>query len=507
MKRRRRQYNYLYFLMVVLLVNTVDATINFRGNSAYIRVQNGANFTISNPILGYNGTLMKDSGGTITGQTVSFVDGILADNQNNLILYAVLNPSSNIITLSGNQSFNGQYGVAVESLNVSGSNNLLQGAAAYNNPITLQDVNTTLTVMCQHAINQNIVLNNGTINLNDNLSFSDGKQFTGTGTIYANGYGLTFGGFDLSWSSTINWYSGDIRLNSQQTLSGSAVWAFNGTNRINGNGNIIDLSAGGILQVPAYTTLYLDSVTIKGLGASGGQLSLAATSSLILSNVSIELVGNITTSAGTVIVKSPSTVIVKNNTWTFNNSSLLQVIGVTLSMDQAGAPTAGSIAFGSSAINESLVNYGTLAYTNSNLSSTVSALQTSTGYLQTEINALSASSAACCTALATSTGYLQTQITNEAATRSIADVLLQNQISLLNTSTTSLETQIVNEAATRSTADVILQNQITTNLNTLTAVQTSTGYLQTQINAISGSSAACCSALATSTGILTNTNN
>jgi len=169
------------------------------------------------------------------------------------------------------------------------------------------------------------------------------------------------GGADLTWTSTIDWTNaGDMRFWSYQTLN--TTWNFSGTNRINGNGNILDLTGGGIINVAANGKLYLTDIVIKGLGAGGGQINLATGATAYLSYATVEMAGSYTTSVGTFRVDGTSTIVVKDKTWTFNSSSLLVVDGQTLWKDPAGASTNGDLVFANTGTNLSLLKQGTIAF-------------------------------------------------------------------------------------------------------------------------------------------------
>jgi len=170
-------------------------------------------------------------------------------------------------------------------------------------------------------------------------------------------------------------------------------------------------------------------------------------------------------------------------------------------------------------------------------SSCCSMLATSTGYLQSQIDHLASSSAiqsqfaqlntatiflqneitSCCDMLTMETIFLQSQI-NTLQTSTGA---LQSQIGVLSTSTTSINNALISCCDMLTMETIFLQSEINT-LQTSTGIlqsqidiiSTLTGpggglFLQSEINAlntsttnISNQSQSCCSALSTSTGLL-----
>jgi hypothetical protein len=76
-----------------------------------------------------------------------------------------------------------------------------------------------------------------------------------------------------------------MNLTGSVALSGR--WTFLGTNNLQGNGAVLDLSQGGQLVVPNDSLLYINDLYIRGLGnGSLGQIVLGGpTASIRTSNV------------------------------------------------------------------------------------------------------------------------------------------------------------------------------------------------------------------------------
>ena len=328
---------YIHFLLAV--------SLQFDSRYSTIQLNSGATFDITNAISSFNGTLIKNAGATISGQNITFSSGIYEVNGNQAFMTGVLD-TTGPLKLTGNHTLRGESGLALPQLDVSGIGNRLEGQSLFSGAITLQNASAALTIAIHNTLNQNIVLGGGILTLDSDLRFVDQKTCTGNGTIDLNGNNFILGGAPLTWSSTIQWNNaGGVVLNNKLNLTGA--FTFSGTNNIQGNGNVIDLSSGGSIIVAATSTLYLTDIVIRGLGVSGGSLTLSAADSVVrMSNVTLEFVGNMNTTQGTIYIEGPTIAVIKNHTWTINTLGDMTVDGVTLWKDTAGAQVPGDIVFG-----------------------------------------------------------------------------------------------------------------------------------------------------------------
>ena len=352
-----------------------------------LKITDNGTFTNNYPIANWDGTLIKASGGSITGEHISFIDGLLEDEGNQILLKGIFNPAG-FIYLRGNDTFNAQPGYILQNVQVSGNNNRLLGQPIFSGPLTLADASTTLTIGIQSQMNKNIVLNNGTLVLANNLVFADNAIITGNGEVHGNTYDVATGGVPFAWSSNINWHT-NIVLNTCVDFTGS--FTFNAPqNKIQGNGYVYNLTGGGTLTVASGSTLTLASVVIKGLGdgAGFGKIILEdSTSTLVLTNVTLMFSDNYTTGEGTWEVKGPTTAILKGNDWLFNDNGVLEVDCLTLWKDNAGSETCGDILFESGA-NLELLNYGTIDYITLRCNSIIESLESCCEYNGSRIDSV-----------------------------------------------------------------------------------------------------------------------
>ena len=111
----------------------------------------------------------------------------------------------------------------------------------------------------------------------------------------------------------------------------SNVWTFNGTSRLYGNGEILDLSGGGQIVIGSGTTLYLENITVTGLSDLAGKIVFTdGTSQLYLVNTTLSLSGNFSTLVGSIFVETETTIILGGYNWTINAPAVLTVNGSPL---------------------------------------------------------------------------------------------------------------------------------------------------------------------------------
>ncbi len=102
-----------FYIFILLLFSRFCFTgLNLTNQSSVIKVNSGANFVTKVPISGYKGTIKKDSGANISGNTITFDDGVLDEAGNKVKFSGTYNPGiSNKIVLSGGKKFKGEGGL------------------------------------------------------------------------------------------------------------------------------------------------------------------------------------------------------------------------------------------------------------------------------------------------------------------------------------------------------------------------------------------------------------
>lgn len=198
------------------------------------------------------------------------------------------------------------------------------------NDIILEDETTLLAIAIQNTLNSNVILNGGILFLQDDLSLGDDSVFKNGGMVVFNNRRLSLGGKASVWDDEILWNSAfDLQLNSQTTLRGK--WLFFGDGQINGNGNVIDIANGGTMIILPYSSLSLSGVKLKGLGS--GDFIMGEGSSLVLSDVEIEMDADFTFDSGDLYVIGDTYVLTKDKILTFAENLESGTFG-TLTVDR-----------------------------------------------------------------------------------------------------------------------------------------------------------------------------
>lgn len=344
----------------------IEAKITFGSTQSAIKISNGGALHLGGDVTNVDGTISHDASGVITGEastTIEFSQGVLQSNNAEVGLTAGYDPnlSGKTIVLNGNDLLQAEPGTIVENVRISGASNRITGQPLFSTPLLLADANSSLTMAIHSRLNQNINLNGGTLTLDHDLELSDYINLLGGGTVLLNNHQLAFGSGELNHTDNIHWISANAEyLHGKTNLA--STWFYSGESTLNGNGNVLDLSLGGTIFVNENSTLYISDLFIKGLGDGGIQFA-DKTSNIILSNVEIELAQNYTTTTGGLYVEGPSTFILENKSWFFDQNGSLSVDGVVLWTDRKGTPTTtrGFVEFGSPKENfYSSINSGTI---------------------------------------------------------------------------------------------------------------------------------------------------
>ena len=163
------------------------SSINFRTSSSTLKVSPAAGLIVDNAIPRCNGKVSKSVGASIMGRDINFSDGFFDDGTTSMKMTAVFRPSTNQIILDGAKSLRGNGGFIHQSLMISGTGNRLDGELLIDEDLVLHDANTELTCGFIRRFPQDIVLNGGTISLEEDLDFLEEKMLKGPGTFRCGG--------------------------------------------------------------------------------------------------------------------------------------------------------------------------------------------------------------------------------------------------------------------------------------------------------------------------------
>jgi hypothetical protein len=333
-------------VLVFLSIAILDAGITFSSDDSKINLAvSGVKMNVASGMTVTKGTLQKVSGSTLTGSNIVFTGGTLMQDNTPVILYGDSTyGSSNIFALNGGDVFDGKISsTSIQGVSVSGKNNIITGFPDFHgtNGITLQDNQTTLTLAVKNSINKNIVLNDGSVYLGDNITLGDSGRINGAGSLIFNGYRASLGGRSSAWTGTVRLVrASDIALNSDLRIAGQMI--FDGDATVNGNGNALDLTLGGTIRIKANSTVSFSNVKIKGLhrnglisgSSTGGNIVFdAVSSSLHLDQSELELNSDYTFTTGGIYVESATHFMVKNKFIYFDRYSTLTVDGTTLTYE------------------------------------------------------------------------------------------------------------------------------------------------------------------------------
>ena len=258
-------------LLILTLILTPQACYPFFNvvkPSATLRVKSGASFVVENQLNNFKGNLVKEAGATISGGDIVFKDGTFDDSGSKVKLTGNLNPqTTNKICLTGNQIFKGKRGAILQTLEISGLDNRLEGILQLNNDVTLQDYNTSVTYAVSGRMSRNIAMNGGKVYLEEDLHFVDDMFFTGSGVIMLNKRNLHLGSKEIFSNASLYFdCAQDVELHARLNLSGT--WTFSGQSMIEGNGDVLNLCDGGNIVLESGSSLLLRDLTICGVSGN-----------------------------------------------------------------------------------------------------------------------------------------------------------------------------------------------------------------------------------------------
>ncbi len=322
----------------VALLNTflLSAGIEFGSPASALNLGSGTRLKILAPSLTVTqGTIKKGTGSSIAGSNITFRNGFFAaDTSQALLQGTVSNAGLFGIILSGNDSIlNAEPGRLIDRVSVRNNFNRIEGQPIFtqSDAITLQDAATTLTIAIHSVLNQNLVLNGGTLVLESDLALGNNAILSTNGKVRLNGRRLALSGQGSQWGGSILWdHARDIVMNGKVVLSG--LWTFTGVSNLNGNGNVLDLTLGGSLWIRTNSVLSLTDVELRGLG-TGRIVFEDQSSQLRISNVEIEMNRTFSVTTGGIYAEGPTNIVTGTNLLIFEQKGSLTVDGIGLTYD------------------------------------------------------------------------------------------------------------------------------------------------------------------------------
>ncbi|QQR49406.1 hypothetical protein IPF37_00980 [bacterium] len=319
-------------ILAMMLISNVSANITFSNQSSSITVNSSAIFNLHQIVPGWSGTLTQKDGATIAGPGIEFDNGVLNYQDSNSVVTGFYDVTVGAIDLQGNNSVRFEPGQFVPGINVSGTNNLIEGQPFLLKPIVF-DGNplTSLTISIQSPLSQSINLASGTLTLQDDLVFCGTGTFVGPGLVTGPSKYIRLSEQNAVFSQEVSFdgYVG-IELNASTQLKNK--WRFLGNNTLNGNGNVFELANNGRFSIADGATLYISDAYIKGLTEDRIKF-LGPNATLVLSNVTIEFAADLGVTNGKFIINGPTTFVLFDKNITFLNQGRLTVDNTVLWLD------------------------------------------------------------------------------------------------------------------------------------------------------------------------------
>ena len=322
----------LFFSIVVLggIVPCAFGEVQFGSKHSTLKVSNNAKLFVSSEGFSVDGTLEQGSGATVSGNDITFNEGILAHSGAQALLTGKYSPSQTKIQMVGSSVFRFEPGSVVPAVTVASHGNRLEGQPIFSQPIAFSS-GASLTMAIQSALNQNVTLNSGVLTLDCDLALADDVRLIGPGYIDLNYRQLTLGGYySESWNTALTFgHATALFLSGHTTLGASANWTFAHTSRINGNGEILDITAGGKITIGAGQKLFIEDITINGL-ADGTFVFGSANSELHLTNATIILSENVNFASGKLFIDGETTFVLNGFNFTFSGAGIVTINGAVL---------------------------------------------------------------------------------------------------------------------------------------------------------------------------------
>jgi hypothetical protein len=316
---------FIKFLIFIFIVNFIvnldlfSTGLNLLNKNSSIKISSGSSLSLDSSLSSVNGKIIKDADAEISGSDINFSGGSFYDGASKITVDGSLNfGETKKIILNGSKSFEGKRGEVLQSIFISGLNNLLQGILFTSGDIELQDSLSSVSLAIRNRLGANINLNSGSLNLEEDLFFLDSKRIKGPGVISLKGHKLSFGATDLTWSESLFFDSAlDIELNANTYLEDT--WSFSGDSVLCGNANILcSLCSDGIVVRPNSHLLIRDAIIY---GLSGNKIRcLTDDATITLQNVKWVQDEDFTFSRGALIILDNVEFIGKNKKFIYQSS-------------------------------------------------------------------------------------------------------------------------------------------------------------------------------------------
>gem|GEM_PF-1421127 len=336
----RFSFVFTWLVLVLCCLSEVRSAFYFAGKDSRLRITDPrAKVVLKKPMLNFQGTLeTSDAIATLlTGEPIVFSAGIVERNGASAMWTGRFDPSQNgMILLDGSSQMRAQPGMVFPGMQVSGSDNLIEGTPKFSQPIHLADSNAELKFSIQNKLSHSIHLNGGKIRLEDTLSIGDDVMMLGDGVIDINSHTLNFPGKKSVWNGNLSFLSAtDVTLSAVTVLN--SIWYFgpdNSTAVLQGNGNMLDISGGGQIVVQNGVGLGVTDIVIKGLGVGQGSIVMWDTNStLSLSNAVLQLTGNYSFTQGNLYFYGANSMIVTGTNVLTIGSAVATIDATTLEYD------------------------------------------------------------------------------------------------------------------------------------------------------------------------------
>ncbi|MFC1894759.1 hypothetical protein ACFLYH_02305 [Candidatus Dependentiae bacterium] len=254
----------LILVLMVFSVSDVNASkLNLRSSSSAIKINSNASFSIENAASTSTGKIIIENNGTIQGEKITFEDGKVEEEDSKMNISGTFYPERfGRIILNEGQKFSGKGGRILHPININGCNNILEGYFTITSDIIFQDSSSTATFDLSTRLGGNIRLNGGSLKLNNDLNFVDGKRIFGPGIVMLNGLKLALGAQDLSWNENMYFdNASDINVSANTNLE--SIWTFSGSSTLEGNKNVFRFGANGSIIVERGSSLLIKNVIFR----------------------------------------------------------------------------------------------------------------------------------------------------------------------------------------------------------------------------------------------------